>query len=408
MGGTNYLLLRAGVRRSGCPFTSADANFLLRSISVVFSLLSVSIRITYVIPTLDQSGAERQLTLLATNLPRPEFDVNVIALNRGGYYADQLRAADIPVTVLEKRFRFDPLSYVRLRRQLRQNRPDVVQSFLFSANSYVRLPGICEPSTRVVVSERCVDSWKSGWQLKVDRWQNSRMHAMTANSASVAEFYRETVGVSEQLIHTIPNGLPTQDKPSIESGGIRAEFGLPDQAKLVGFVGRLAPQKCLKDLVWAFQLLHQVIDDAYLVLVGEGPEREELAALARSFDCRDKVIFTGHRQDATAVISQLDAFCLPSSFEGMSNSLMEAMAFGVPVVVSDIPANLELIRHDENGLVFPLGVGPEITKACKRVLEDSELAARLGGAAKAMIREEHSVGQLVEKHVALYRQLAAR
>lgn len=346
------------------------------------------------------------MTLLASNLPRDEFDVHVVALNRGGFYADQLRAAGITVDVLEKRFRFDPLTYVRLRNKLRQTQPNIVQSFLFSANSYVRLPGISPKSARVIVSERCVDSWKSGWQLKIDRWLSGRMHAMTANSASVADFYRETVGIDKDLIHTIPNAVAiSAPRPPEDKQGIRGEFGLPADAKLVGYVGRLAPQKRLEDLAWAFQLLHQVVDNVYLVLVGDGPERESLAALARNFDCRDKIFFTGHREDAAAVISQLDLFCLPSSFEGMSNSLMEAMSFGVPVVVSDIPANLELVKHEDNGLVFPLGIGPELTKACKRILDDRKLATQLGQTAKNTIIENHSVEQLVERHLTLYKSL---
>lgn len=350
------------------------------------------------------------MTLLATQLPPDEFQVNVIALNRGGYYADRLSAAGIPVEVLQKRFRFDPLSYVRLRRHLREDRPDIVQSFLFSANAYVRLPGVCPKTARVIVSERCVDSWKSGWQLKVDRWLIGRTHAMTANSPSVARFYRDTVGVPENLLHTIPNGVPefaADSEPSSGPGtGIRQQFGLPADARLVGFVGRLAAQKCLTDLVWAFQLLHQVVDNVYLVLVGDGPERGALAELARSFDCRDKVIFAGHREDAADVISELDVFCLPSSFEGMSNSLMEAMAAGVPVVVSDIPANVELVHHEQNGLTFPLGNGPELTKACKRILDDVVLAQQLGMAGQALIRKQHSVRQLVDRHVELYRRLS--
>ena len=117
------------------------------------------------------------------------------------------------------------------------------------------------------------------------------------------------------------------------------------------------------------------------------------------------MIFTGHREDAQSVISQLDVFCLPSSFEGMSNSLMEAMAFGVPVVVSDIPANLELVTDEKNGLVSPLKGGPELTKACRRLLEDGDLAKQLGDAAKKTIREQHSVDQLVSRHVELYRKI---
>jgi len=370
------------------------------------------IRITYVIPTLDQSGAERQLTLLATGLPREEFQPHVIALNREGYYADALRDAGISVDVLGKRFRFDPLTYLRLRRNLRRNSPEIVQSFLFAANSYVRFPGVCPAKAKIVVSERCVDSWKSGWQLKMDRRLMGRMNAMTANSESVAKFYRTMVGVPEKEIVVIPNGMPPETVGNKDAGSgqgnLREELGLAPETKLVGFVGRLASQKCLSDLVWAFQLLHQTVANVRLVIVGEGPERQQLAELARSFDCRDKVFFLGHRNDATAVIRELNVFCLPSSFEGMSNSLMEAMQAAVPVVVSDIDANLQLINHEQNGLVVPLNNGPAITAACKRILEDTDFAQSLGEAAAEKIRLQFSVDQMVQRHVDLYRRLVGQ
>ena len=356
------------------------------------------------IPTLDQSGAERQLTLLATELAQRDFDVNVVALNRGGYYAQQLADSGVSVSVLEKRFRFDPLTYVRLRRVLHKWSPDIVQSFLFSANSYVRLPGICPRDTKVIVSERCVDSWKSGWQLKLDRWQRERMSMMTANSESVAAFYRETAGVSQDLIRVIPNGVP-QISVTNRQGDIRAEFGLPPETPVVGFAGRLAPQKCLRDLVWAFHLLHQSDDDVVLILVGSGPERDSLAEFATSVGCRERVYFTEHREDACDVIAQCDMFCLPSSFEGMSNSLMEAMSAGVPCVVSDIESNRELINHEEDGFVVPLGDSKEICKALRRLLENKELAQRLGQSAAAKIQNNFSVDQMVQSHIDLYDQL---
>ena len=363
------------------------------------------IRITYVIPTLDQSGAERQLTLLAKNLPKPDYDVNVIALNRGGFFQQELEAAGIRVDILQKRFRFDPLTFVRLRKLLKSQQPDVVQSFLFSANSYIRFPGVCPAGAKIVVSERCVDTWKSGWQLSMDRRLRSRMTAMTANSESVAEFYRTAVGVDAERIAVIPNGIPQPTEPSETPTGLREELGLAENSKLVGFVGRLAPQKCLKDLIWAFQLLHQVVDDVFLVLAGDGPERDRLAEFATSVGCRDKVFFLGHRNDAADVIRQLNLFCLPSSFEGMSNSLMEAMSSGVPVVVSDIPANLELVTHEETGLTFPLGKSPEMTRTMARILNDSDLAERLQKSAAEKMKTKHSVEQLVSRHIELYERL---
>ncbi|MEO2028766.1 MAG: glycosyltransferase [Fuerstiella sp.] len=360
-------------------------------------------------PTLDQSGAERQLALLARFLLQSEVEVSVIALNRGGFYAQELSRAGVHVDVLEKRFRFDPLTYFRLRQRLHELQPDIIQSFLFSANSYVRLPGIAPKSSKVIVSERCVDTWKSGWQLRTDRWLSRRMQAMTANSESVADFYATKAGVPRNLMTVIPNGQPTPPVGAAEpaSPSLREEIGLPADARIVGFVGRLAPQKCLADLVWAIQLLYQVIDNAYLVVVGEGPVRDQLAELAQSFDCRDRIIFLGHRTDAAALTKQFDVFCLASSFEGMSNSLMEAMAAAVPVAVSDIPSNRELVEHEQTGLLFPHGDGAAMMKALKRILEDAELAGRLGTAGFSLMSEHHSVEQMVQRHVDLYQELCS-
>ena len=361
------------------------------------------IRIAYVIPTLDQSGAERQLTLLATSLPRDKYDIRVIALQRGGPYLKVLQDAGVDVRVLGKRFRFDPLTWFRLRQELRSFQPHIVQSFLFAANSYIRLPGVTPSAAKVVVSERCVDSWKSAWQLNVDRRQIPRTHAMTANSQSVADFY-VGVGVPRDLITVIPNALPPTASLYTKQQA-REILGLKAEHRVVGFVGRLAPQKRLHDVVWSFQLLHQLIDDARLVLIGDGPERDSLADLATSFGCRDRIVFAGHREDAASLMTAFDAFVLGSEFEGMSNSLMEAMSMGLPCIVSDIAPNRELIADGVTGLLFPVGKSPDLAKRCAKVLTDADLAKRLGEAARQLMTTQHTVQQSVTAHDALYQRL---
>ena len=361
------------------------------------------IRISYIIPTLDQSGAERQLTMLASALPKDEYEVQVIALNRGGPYADQLLASGIKVEVLGKRFRFDPLTYLRLRTALHRFQPQIIQAFLFAANSYVRMPGMAPAGSRVIVSERCVDSWKSGWQLGLDRRLVARTDAMTANSESVAAFY-EQIGMPREKTSVIPNAMPLQT-PEYTREKAREILGLSPAHKVLGFVGRLAPQKRLKDVIWAFQLLQQVVDNVRLVLIGAGPERDELADLANNFGCRNMIIFAEHRADAFSLMKAFDSFVLASEFEGMSNSLMEAMSLGIPCVVSDIPSNLELVTNEQTGLTFPLGKGPELTKVLIRLLQDSDLAKQLGEAGQRLIADRHSVETMVQHHQRLYKRL---
>ncbi len=361
------------------------------------------IRLAFVIPTLDQSGAERQLSLLATSLPRDQFLVKVFALNRGGYFADFLSSHGIEVEILQKRFRFDPFTYIRLKRSLSKFQPQIVQSWLFSANSYVRFPGVCPHGAKIIVSERCVDSWKSRWQLALDQKLARRMEYLTANSRAVAHFY-EGLGVAPNQIKVIPNGIPIPEHPP-DTSALRREFQIADNVFLLGFAGRLAPQKRLADLVWGFQLLRQVHDNVRLVVIGDGPERIRLQEFAQHFGCLNQVVFTGHRADAYNLISGLDAFCLASEFEGMSNSLMEAMSTGVPCVVSNIDANRELIEHEKTGLVFPLGRSPELAKAVIRLIENRSLGHSLGQAGREWIKSHHSVELLVDAHLALYRQL---
>lgn len=361
------------------------------------------VKIAFIIPTLDQSGAERQLALLAAGLPRPEYDVRVIALNRGGAYTEVLRQAGVPVEIFSKRFRLDPLTLFRLRRVLHAFSPDIVQSFLFAANSYVRFPGVVPRTTRIVVSERCVDSWKGQWQLTLDRWLAGRTDALTANSESVGEFYRQA-GVCPNVVAVIPNAIvPQSGLFSREEA--RARLGIDSGQRVVGFIGRLAPQKRLRDLIWSFQLLHQIVDNVRLVLIGDGPDRYELERLTENFGCRSKVIFAGHRADAASLLNSFDAFVLPSEFEGMSNSLMEAMAAAIPCVVSDIPANRELVSHGQTGWTFPLGDCPALTRQLVQVLSDTDTTGKIGKNASAKIRETYDLQTMIDRHRALYDRL---
>ena len=154
---------------------------------------STVIKVSLLIPTLDQSGAEKQLSLLATSLPREEFEVQVIALTRGGPYETLLRQHNIPVTILNKRFKFDPLAYRALKKTIEQQQPDILHTWLFAANSYgrmaVRRMSKTLKTPKVIVSERCVDSWKSNWQHNVDRRLLPQTSLLVGNSQSVVDFY---------------------------------------------------------------------------------------------------------------------------------------------------------------------------------------------------------------------------
>ncbi|MBS0266820.1 MAG: glycosyltransferase [Planctomycetes bacterium] len=364
-------------------------------------------KILLLIPTLDRSGAEKQLTLLATHLPRDEFSVQVVALTRSGPFAADLEQAGVPVTVLGKRFKADPLAYWRLRRLLKEQAPDILHTWLFAANTYGRLAAGRHPAFKTIVSERCVDSWKSGWQLAFDRRLIARTSLLVGNSQGVASFYQE-LGVPAEKLAVVHNGMDLPPSAAVGREAARARLGLGDQTPVIGYVGRLANQKRLKDLIWAFELIRVQDDRAEFVIVGDGPERETLEDFARNLRIHERIKFLGHRDDATQLYPAFDLFFLGSDFEGLSNSIMEAMATGIPVVASDIPPNRELVVDGVTGFLAPVGDRVAFAQLGQRVLGDRELARRLGEAGRNRIASEFSIAKMVAGYVRIYRDVLGR
>lgn len=365
-------------------------------------------RVALMIPTLDRSGAEKQFALLASRLPRDEFDVSTIALTRGGPYEGLLKEAEIPLTVIGKRSRFDPFSILRLRKELQRIQPDVLHTWLFAANSYGRLCSGIIPQAKVVVSERCVDSWKAGWQIWLDRRLIDKTDRLVGNSTAVVDFYRE-LGVPKEKLVCIPNGIDVEPTPLTDVGAARqnllTELNLPPDAFVAGYIGRLARQKRVEDLIWAVETLRQIRPSLYLVLIGDGPERNTLESFARDIGCTEHIRFLGHRDDATRWLNLFDAFCLASSFEGMSNSVMEAMAAAKPVVASDIPANRELVVQGVTGFLPKLADTVGFMQFLRRLIDEPGLGERLGQAGQNRIKDSFSVAHMVESYADVYRSL---
>lgn len=360
-------------------------------------------RLLLIIPTLDRGGAEKQLTMLACGLPRDEFEVHVCALTRGGPRAADLEAAGIPVHYIDKRWKADPFAYVRLKQLIRELRPDIVHTWLFAANAYGRQAAWKAGVRRIVVSERCVDSWKT-WELHVDRWLAPRAARIATNSAAIRDFYVEQRLPAEKFV-VIPNAIVPPAEPPRDRERLRAELGIPADARLLVAVGRLWPQKRYKDLIWAADLLKVVRDDVHLLIVGEGPQRWRLETFREQVRIEDRVHLLGERSDVPRLLASSDIYWIGSGYEGQSNAVMEAMSLGLPVVASDIPGNRELVVHEETGFLFPVGDRASLARWTTVLLDDSERAVRMGAAGRQRMLTEFSLEQMIRRHVELYRSL---
>lgn len=370
-------------------------------------------RLLLIIPTLDRNGAEKQLTLLATGLPREEFDVEVCCLTRGGPLEQDLRAADIPVTIIGKRWKIDPVAYRHLAAHIRQVAPDIVHTWLFAANSYGRLAAERAQVPVIIAGERCVDPWKRWHELAIDRHLARHTQRLITNSSGVRNFYASH-GIDPNLFAVIPNGISvppldhTAQSLSEQRVQLLDELGLPPTARLIGTVGRLWPQKRHRDLIWAADLLKCVHDDTHLIIIGDGPLRWRLERYTRQIEIMDRVHFLGEQADVQRFLPHFSCFWLGSEYEGQSNALMEAMAWGLPCVATDIPGNRDLVVPEQTGYLVPVGDRAELARKTERILENPAWAAQLGASGRARMEQEFSIAQMVARHAQLYRELLAR
>jgi len=365
------------------------------------------IRLLLIIPTLVRGGAEKQLALLARSLARDEFDVHVAILTHTGPLESDLTSAGIPVTVIGKRWKFDPLCYWRLRQHIAALRPDIVHTWLFAANAYGRQAAISAGVRHIVAGERCVDPWKAGWQLTIDRALAGWTERIVTNSTGVKDFY-VSHGLPAEKFVIIPNGIaPTPVSNAVTRAQLLAELNLPSSARLLGAVGRLWPQKRVKDLIWAADLLKTTRDDAHLLIVGDGPQRSRLERYRDQSLITERVHFLGERNDVPRLMQHFDVLWLGSEYEGQSNAILEAMTAAVPVIATDIPGNRDLIVDDVTGYLVPLGDRFEFTRRTHWLLDDEALRTRMGEAGRQRVLTEFTVEQMVTRHAALYRELVA-
>lgn len=358
-------------------------------------------RICELITELAPAGAERCVYELATRLDRRVFDVQVAAL-RGGRVAEMLAAAGVKVTVLGMRGKWDLPRARRLAGLLKRERIDLLHTHLFHADVAGRLLarrcGVRRLVHSVHVAEKRWRPWHFGWS----RWMAGRCDRIVCVSQAVREFHGRRTGLSAEHYTVIVNGI---DVAAYGHDGearrrLRGQWGVADGDVVFAFVGRLDYQKGLDTLMAAMEPVMGRRDDVYLVIAGQGPMR----ASAERFAARAgrRVRLAGFVEDVRALYSAADALVMPSRWEGLPLTAVEAMAAGLPVAGTRVEGLSEVVLDGLTGVLVEAEDAPALAEAMLHLAGDAELRSRLGRSGRDRARESFSIEKNVAAHERLY------
>ena len=371
--------------------------------------------IVHVIHRLDFGGLENGLVNLVNRLPPERFRHAIVCL--AGFnpiIRARIERPDVEVRSLDKQPGKDPAAYVRMWRVLRQRRPAIVHTRNLGTVDMQWVAALAAVPHRV--------HGEHGWEvgdprglsprsLRIRRACRPVIHRYVPMSQDIARWLERDVGVPAGRIRQLYSGV---DVERFRPGGPRAtdvagaEAGAgARRGPTLGTIGRLDPVKNQEALLEAFAGLRQRHAGLRLVIVGDGPLRGHLQSRAQSLGVASEVTFTGSRTDTPELLRSFDVFVLPSVNEGISNTILEAMACGVPVVASGVGGSPELVVDGVCGSLYDPADPQALQQAILPYLGDPALRERQGRAARERVVQNFSLDSMVGRYLALYDELLA-
>ena len=371
--------------------------------------------VAHIVHRLDTGGMENGLVNLINAPSANRFRHAVICLTDFSHFAERLQR-EVPVYALGKRPGKGPGAYFRLWHLLRSLGPDIVHTRNL-ATLEAQLPAALAGVPHRIHGEHGLDLWDlnggSRKYLWLRRAYRPLIHRFTAVSRELAAYLEERVGVAEGRVSRITNGVDTSRFcPTGPRAALPAGFAQGPEALVLGWAGRMEGVKDPLSLVRAFLRLPAVDPDSgrrpYLVMAGTGSLLPAVRAEVAAAGADERVWLPGPREDIPELLRSLDVFVLPSLAEGISNTILEAMASGLPVVATATGGNTELVHAGETGSLVPPGMPAALAESLQAYLRDPARLQREARQARRRAETDHRLEVMVGRYLALYDECLSR
>ncbi len=360
--------------------------------------------IAHIIYRLDVGGLENGIVNLINAMPASHYRHVIICLTEYTDFRQRIRRPGVEVHALNKRDGKDLGVYVRLFRLLRALRPDIVHTRNLATVDCQLIAALAGVPARV--------HGEHGWDV-IDVDGTNRKYNMLRRfmrrfvqryiplSVELSDWLKDTVRVRPERIARIYNGV---DSDRFSPGG--HELLDPARPIVIGTVGRMQTVKDQPTLARAFVQLTKnfpgMANRLRLTMVGDGELRKEVERIVGDAGLSALTILPGARPDVADQLRAIDIFVLPSTAEGISNTILEAMATGLPVVATRVGGNVELVAEGETGMLVPPSDPDALARAIGAYLQDPALARRHGAAGRERVLQDFSMSRMLRCYLDVY------
>jgi L-malate glycosyltransferase len=373
------------------------------------------IKILFIIDYFHRTGGtEKHLAQLIAGLPPELFCCSVVTFDLGANpLLDDLRARGVPIINLPVAHEYVPnafLQALRLSRLIRRSQYDIVQTFHQKADTYGALVAWLSGAGHIVSSKRDTGELRKPWH----RFLNRRLNFLFAAFIAVSEAVRTAVIANDHLrparVRTICNGVDTvrfRVPTAAQRAKARTHFGFAADDFVVGMVARFRPEKNHDMFFAGLSQALPAIPSLKVLTVGSGPLMTSVSERVARTELASRTVFAGDVDDVPPCLWSMDVGCLTSGTEGFSNAIIEQMAVGLPMIVSDVGGNAEAVIDGTNGLVIPPLDASAFCKALLTLHNDPTRAALLGRASRARAEQKFSLERMCTEHATLYWELCS-
>ena len=359
-------------------------------------------------------GTERHVVSLADGLDYSRFELEFGCLRRSGEFLEQIQARGLTVNEYAVARLYGPhtvAQQIRFARYLRRRRIHIMHSYNFYPNVFA-IPAARLARTPVVLASiRDTGVYLTPRQRRVQRLACRLADHILVNAEAVRQWLTAE-GYDPTRISVIRNGLElSRFTPPGDDASLRRELGLPAGVPVVAMLSRLSRMKGVEDFLDAAAAVAERFKEAHFLVIGDtiDPDgsryRRELEDRAARLGLQKRVTFTGFRLDVPRLLSAVTVSVLPSLSEGLSNTILESMAAGAPVVATRVGGSPEALEDGVDGLLIPPRDSAALSRAIAWVLEHPEASREMGRRARARVAEEFSLQRMIRETECLYARL---